>query len=180
MCDNLLAGFAATFLLPLEPRLYAMFASNGELRCQWDKNVTEQHVVEELDPGRDVCYVAFRRIATVHPRDVVTLRVKCRLPVRPKVVQAAGDLVNYHSRGSSSAASDPWSESDAETTAYSSMSCSIDHPKAPEKWVMRHSDASWASERSQTRHLLGPQEDFKRLKNAGLLCVLCMRTAPGV
>ncbi|KAL8275676.1 hypothetical protein Esti_000239 [Eimeria stiedai] len=121
----------ATFLLPVEPRLYATFASDSELRCQWDKNMTEQHVVEEVDAGHDVCYVAFRRIATVYPRDLVTLRVKCRLPVRAKSVEAAGAPTASCTPPDSPEVRDG-AESEADVTAYSSMSCSIDHPDVPE------------------------------------------------
>ncbi|KAL8451943.1 hypothetical protein Emed_001678 [Eimeria media] len=122
----------ATFLLPVEPRLYATFASDSELRCQWDKNVTEQHVVEQVDAGHDVCYVAFRRIATVYPRDLVTLRVKCRLPVRAKSVEAAGAPTESCTPPADSPELRDDEESEADLTAYSSMSCSIDHPDAPE------------------------------------------------
>lgn len=105
-----------------------MFASNGELRCQWDRNITEQHVVEQLDEGHDICYVAFRRFATVYPRDVVTLRVKCRVPLQPRIAEPPeeipGILHSFCSEG-------PELEEE-ETTAYTSMSCSIDHPDAPE------------------------------------------------
>ncbi|KAL8427816.1 hypothetical protein Efla_005424 [Eimeria flavescens] len=123
----------ATFLVPVEPRLYATFASDSELRCQWDKHVTEQHVIEQVDAGRDICYVAFRRIATVYPRDLVTLRVKCRLPVRPKAVELAEASTGTEHSGA--VASPDWQaepESEAEMIAYSSMSCSIDHQDAPE------------------------------------------------
>ncbi|KAL8449179.1 hypothetical protein Emag_003699 [Eimeria magna] len=122
----------ATFLLPVEPRLYATFASDSGLRCQWDKNVTEQHVIEQVDAGHDVCYVAFRRIATVYPRDLVTLRVKCRLPVRAKSVEAAGAPTESFTVPADSPELRDDVESEADLTAYSSMSCSIDHPDAPE------------------------------------------------
>lgn len=132
--ESAVGSFAcrARFLLPVEPRLYAMFASNSELRCQWDKNVTEQHVVEQLEAGRDVCYVAFRRIATVYPRDLVTLRVKCRLPMRPKFADVTADLVDGYGVGRSCAEVRSGSQSEADMAAYSSMSCSIVHPDAPE------------------------------------------------
>lgn len=112
-----------------------MFASNSELRSQWDKNVTEQHVVEQLGAGRDVCYVAFRRIATVYPRDVVTLRVKCRLLVQPRVAEAADGLLAPQNLNSSCATSRDGPESEDDVTAYSSMSCSINHPDVPESWA---------------------------------------------
>lgn len=112
-----------------------MFASNSELRSQWDKNVTEQHVVEQLGPGQDICYVAFRRIATVYPRDVVTLRVKCRLTVQPRVAEPADGLLDRQNLDTSCANSRDGAESGEDVTAYSSMSCSIDHPAVPESWA---------------------------------------------
>ncbi|KAL8430190.1 hypothetical protein ACSSS7_006097 [Eimeria intestinalis] len=125
----------ATFLLPVEPRLYATFASDTELRCQWDKNVTEQHVVEQVDAGHDVCYVAFRRIATVYPRDLVTLRVKCRLPLRAKCVEAIGAPTESCTPFADSPELRDDADAEADLTAYSSMSCSIDHPDAPETYA---------------------------------------------
>lgn len=116
-----------------------MFASNSELRLSWDKSVTEQHVVENLDAGHDICYVAFRRVATVYPRDVVTLRVKCRLNMRPGIASpdcaAPGSSTEELPEGGgvlSTNVSSGDETVDAEATAYGSMSCSIHHPDVPE------------------------------------------------
>ncbi|OEH77359.1 hypothetical protein cyc_02884 [Cyclospora cayetanensis] len=124
----------ASFLLPLEPRRYAMFASNAELRSLWDKNMTEQHVVEQLDVGHDICYVAFRRIATVYPRDVVTLRAKCRLHLHPLVAETAPMATrNSHEDFiSDDCMTEKVLPSEEDKIAYTSMSCSIHHPDVPE------------------------------------------------
>ncbi|CDJ42719.1 hypothetical protein, conserved [Eimeria tenella] len=122
----------ATFLLPVSPRLYASFASNSDLRSLWDKNVTEQHVVEQLDAGHDICYVAFRRVATVYPRDVCTLRVKCRFRTNPKVAGSTEGLPEADGALSTTSSNGQGTEAEAEATAYASMSCSIDHPDVPE------------------------------------------------
>lgn len=131
--DSAVGNFAcrATFLLPVEPRRYAMFASNGELRCQWDRNITEQHVVEQLDEGHDICYVAFRRFATVYPRDVVTLRVKCRVPIQPRIAEPPDGIPDILRSFHEPCHEGPEPEGE-DATAYTSMSCSIDHPDAPE------------------------------------------------
>ena len=149
-------GCSARFLLPIEPRRYAMFASNAELRLSWDKSVSEQRVVEQLDAGHDICYVAFRRLATVYPRDVVTLRVKCRLNMRPAVASpasAAAAAAAASGCGAGGGSSDANAgllqqqeglqglitstggvaeDAEEEETAYGSMSCSIHHPEVPE------------------------------------------------
>lgn len=91
--------------------------------------------MEQLDAGHDICYVAFRRVATVYPRDVCTLRVKCRFRTNPKVAGSTEGLPEADGALSTTSSNGQGTEAEAEATAYASMSCSIDHPDVPEAYV---------------------------------------------
>lgn len=118
---------AASFLAPVSPELYARFASDEQLRWCWDKHCQKQLLVESYGPGRDICYLAFKRVATLYPRDVVTLRIKCRFHTTRRILgtktrEDDGDGMLY---GGQTNAED--------LLAFSSMSCSVYHPLVPEK-----------------------------------------------
>ncbi|CEM30981.1 unnamed protein product [Vitrella brassicaformis CCMP3155] len=90
----------AEWVVPVAPKQYCEYASDVRYRKIWDSNCAEVQRLETLGDGIDLCYVATKRVATIFPRDTVNLRI-----VRPL---------------------DPSSPLDC---AYSSCSCSIEHPE---------------------------------------------------
>eukprot|EP00918_Siedleckia_nematoides_P049805 GHVU01109107.1.p1 GENE.GHVU01109107.1~~GHVU01109107.1.p1 ORF type:complete len:689 (+),score=139.93 GHVU01109107.1:262-2328(+) len=94
------------FFVPVCPRDYCQYASEMANRKKWDKNIEEVRRVEGLGDRVDICYTGTKRIATVYPRDLVSLRVvRCLKPQRALSARVA----------------------------YTSCSCSVLHPMEREK-----------------------------------------------
>ncbi|KEP63937.1 UNVERIFIED_CONTAM: START domain-containing protein [Hammondia hammondi] len=108
----------ATFMLPVLPEQYASFASDSRLRATWDANLGGHAILETVTANTDICQVLMKRVATLYPRDLVTLRAK-----RSWVLPAAKHEPGGHFQVD---------ERQVAKQVYASCSCSIDHPAAPE------------------------------------------------
>ncbi|PHJ16516.1 start domain-containing protein [Cystoisospora suis] len=91
----------ASFILPVTPEQYSTFASDSRLRATWDANLGGHYTLETLAQNTDVCRVLIKRIATVYPRDVVTLRARrnwCLPQARYSEPSSASQQSNWHSQ----------------------------------------------------------------------------------
>ncbi|KFH16251.1 START domain-containing protein [Toxoplasma gondii MAS] len=108
----------ASFMLPVLPEQYASFASDSRLRATWDANLGGHAILETVTANTDICQVLMKRVATLYPRDLVTLRAKRSWVLPTAKHEPAGHF--------------QVDERQVAKQVYASCSCSIDHPAAPE------------------------------------------------
>ncbi|CBZ54641.1 Protein containing a possible START(Steroidogenic acute regulatory (STAR) related lipid transfer) domain,related [Neospora caninum Liverpool] len=108
----------ASFMLPVLPEQYASFASDSRLRATWDANLGGHAILETLTTNTDICQVSLKRVATLYPRDLVTLRARRSWAI-PTPKHEPADHAKADERREAK-------------QVYASCSCSIDHPAAPE------------------------------------------------
>lgn len=53
---------------------YSTYASSLAHRKEWDDYLDTATVVERVNDTTDLCYLAFRRLKTLSPRDCINLR----------------------------------------------------------------------------------------------------------
>lgn len=121
------------FLIPVSPEQYCTYASSLENRRKWDTYLNNAKLIERIDSSTDICYISFRGIGTLSPRECVNLRVIRRINP-PDIISTRGTEQTPNGSGASShdmnnVSTNEKKQSDAESGhGYCSCSCSVVHP----------------------------------------------------